>query len=862
MINFFLKDHGAISVFISVIMLPVLVFGCLIIDGTRIMGSKSIVTEAGDLAMNAALSQYDTILKDMYGLLGMEELNSSDFEKYFNYTINAANVDGGSGYGGLICLDNQGFTLSGVNHSQVCEPEVMRQQILEYSKYRMPLAFGEDILEKLEIIKEQNKTAQAVKNQMKVSEKFEEVNDICKQLKVELEEHNQYCAQKPSDSEIQSQMVELKNCYKKVSLMIMILSAMTNGQLEGDSIPADTEKKLEAFHNTIKNVEVSSENPEQYFSSMMRVLELSTTIKSDDLKDMVNRAESEEEKERLTKLKSQYETEVRLIETYKEQVQKVAEQNCSYAYNLLVSWSRIAFNAKTTGETALATLEKIQSMLSDPNSELNVAMNNWKSSIVDISNEAQKVELEKQYDMYAELLDTSDLDDMSGCVNDNISYFNKFNTWVNSFEFCSVILVNESKPYATFIEEAGQWYTKGSYTNKILENKATEFLKEKYSCLGYSDIMVGMMYHNLDEHPYFDKLKELFNSSETANAQEKTDQFVEDGEDAQAEANSEVTGLQNADWSGTIPSVWLSQSGSNSPSGDMAGLDGENNKKLSSSSQNSIKASAAFLEGLNSIVEGSIENLYLAEYGIQMFSYYTVDKNRDGTDKKAEEIVSLSGFQFCNDSTALYKSEVEYLLWGNQDAGKNVQNTKMTLFGIRYLLNCIYAFTDHTLCAQADAIAACSTVAAPLVRTALLASVALAETAYDMEWLMNGKSVMIFKTKDTWHVSIKSIVGNNNSDKGSEAYKFSYKEYLRVFLLVNTITDSQENKVLARMADCMQLNLRKNSSSLDMTQSYTMISVNADVTTNTTFMDRIPAFLDMTGSGNKFQIHYKSVLAY
>ena len=52
------KNKGAISVFLTLILLPTFIFGGVIIDGSRILGAKNIISGAGDLAMNGALSNY------------------------------------------------------------------------------------------------------------------------------------------------------------------------------------------------------------------------------------------------------------------------------------------------------------------------------------------------------------------------------------------------------------------------------------------------------------------------------------------------------------------------------------------------------------------------------------------------------------------------------------------------------------------------------------------------------------------------------------------------------------------------------------------------------------------------------------
>ena len=69
--KFFRKTKGAISIFLVLIMLPMFTCAGLIVDGARISAARTSVTGAGDLAMNAALSEYDEILKDVYGLFAM-----------------------------------------------------------------------------------------------------------------------------------------------------------------------------------------------------------------------------------------------------------------------------------------------------------------------------------------------------------------------------------------------------------------------------------------------------------------------------------------------------------------------------------------------------------------------------------------------------------------------------------------------------------------------------------------------------------------------------------------------------------------------------------------------------------------------
>ena len=59
------KNRGAISVFLALILLPMLIFSGIVVDVSRLYAAKTVVSGAGDLTMNAALSRYDKKLKEI-----------------------------------------------------------------------------------------------------------------------------------------------------------------------------------------------------------------------------------------------------------------------------------------------------------------------------------------------------------------------------------------------------------------------------------------------------------------------------------------------------------------------------------------------------------------------------------------------------------------------------------------------------------------------------------------------------------------------------------------------------------------------------------------------------------------------------
>ena len=79
--RFFLKNKGSISIFLVIILVPMLTISGIIVDSSRIKLGKGVVSSAVDLTLNTSLTNYDGVLKEIYGLFAMsqtiEELNKN-----------------------------------------------------------------------------------------------------------------------------------------------------------------------------------------------------------------------------------------------------------------------------------------------------------------------------------------------------------------------------------------------------------------------------------------------------------------------------------------------------------------------------------------------------------------------------------------------------------------------------------------------------------------------------------------------------------------------------------------------------------------------------------------------------------------
>ena len=69
--KFFRDCKGAVTVFVTLMLIPAILVTGSGVDLARIYAAKSIVQDANQLAANSTLASYDALLQDLYGLYGI-----------------------------------------------------------------------------------------------------------------------------------------------------------------------------------------------------------------------------------------------------------------------------------------------------------------------------------------------------------------------------------------------------------------------------------------------------------------------------------------------------------------------------------------------------------------------------------------------------------------------------------------------------------------------------------------------------------------------------------------------------------------------------------------------------------------------
>ncbi|MBS6194843.1 MAG: hypothetical protein KH828_04615 [Clostridiales bacterium] len=887
MLKLFIKNDGAISVFLSLILLPVLLLGCLTVDGARVYMSKTVVSDAGDMAMNAALAQYNMDLKEEYGLIAMDknpESISGDLEKYFAASLNGTGIDGIADYDKLLDVMEESFEAINIEASKLYKTEVEKQQILEYMKYRAPVCMAEMVLEKLDMIKDTKKMMDAMEAEMDFSEAMEDCHDAFQEAKKALDDLDAKLEAFPSQDVIEQDLERAWQDYIGPMAKCFLLRAALSHYDDYDETAAAT-NTWETMKSAAENFKFHAEKVnmgelyrrdtyDNYISAMYYKNTIDTMGGIDKMLEKYDAAnrDNDEERQTIVDLTTSYNQWKNTIAYYSTNLLNCANSYVNTHFAKLNGYYKSADATKNAADKAYKKLEEVKKKLDTAREKYN----NWDAAAGQLEDPGA---MEEELEEYANMFDTNDLETLMDKVNMDKVYMQKLKDVLNEEKFYnqSIASVPASSQSHKYMSEAD--YVVSPYSNADLDSfDEVEFKRTQTYITDYHHTTIprdnGLVH--IHDDPFYQQLIEFCKKNQTEESEEKRDEAngnLEEGALGGEEANSEE-GYPTYNWGSagvTLPTS-LTGNASISPSGNMTGSgsgdigDRSDRRDIISKTKESIKAASSFLDSVNKIVAKNLANLYIAEYGMQLFSYYTVDKKVEGSGSSKSiktlsdgEAVGISGFPLSQHKA--YRAETEYILWGNQSSAQNIKKTVGIIFGIRLLFNSFFAFTNKGINSQAHVLASAVAGGAPylipIIKIVYKLSLAMVETTSDIQKIKQGYGVTIIKDPKTW--ATYSLNAFGSSGDNTEGVTLDYSEYLRIFLNI-AMLGGAEVGVLGRIADCIQVNMDGTS---DITQMYTMVAVEAKVKTRTTFMRSIA---DWSGAGwgyeDSYSYTYQSILGY
>ena len=869
------KNKGAISVFLTLILLPTFIFGGVIIDGSRILGAKNIISGAGDLAMNGALSNYHEELNKTYGLLAMASTATEIediMQDFFETSLNASGVSKEDFNKALVYLEliDEDFSVSNITGTQIYETEVLKQEVLEYMKYRAPVTLvNRGIDEKIASLKNIEKERKAADTQLKFESELDDMQKLFDKLKELTDKQEEIYGKIMTEPQLNGLLGNTESIYEDITWLAVAYYRLMHC--------TDTKE------GTMENLMIELADLSAGISSSITPSVASTLINMQIISNTLNGADTDSILEGLEEGTEIYEDKLKIIEEY-ETAEQTLSEGISRVGKRLDSLVNSAFIAMSTqrilaveGETNCKEIKEQVQKIKDKFAELEGKYNDWKNAVNDLpEGNTKESYLENIREVSGFFENTGDLAEFEEKIDNNEKFYSGVWNNLDKVTFTGYRIDYEINGKSVFMGEAdyGSILSSGE-----IESAGNDFMVRYYT-IDAMNLENGNM--DISEDKFLKQVKEFYCNSEDGDKEaskekakewdNKLDEKLEKLEELLTSSDLEdinVWELGRND----LPSIWLGVSAGNADYEKVeteGGLDNSGSRKKmadsGSTNLNKDNASISDMSNLGDMLaqagEAVAEPLILTEYVCGMFSHYT-----SGMDSSGKELTSspLSISRSELSDNALYRAEIEYILWGNQNIRSNIGATKAIIFAINLIFNMSFAFTNREIKADARDIANLFPVGA-LAKTAikcvLQSMVALIETTENLIDITEGKQVPLVKSKDTWETWIFRQGGTKNENVPG----FTYEDYIWVLVCIKMFVPSQQVGLLARTADCIELNMTESKAKADNTlkDMFTMVEVEAAVSIDTFFLQKIngAGFNVQEVDEEKFKVQYYGVQGY
>ena len=402
--------------------------------------------------------------------------------------------------------------------------------------------------------------------------------------------------------------------------------------------------------------------------------------------------------------------------------------------------------------------------------ELDEARTNWANKVDNLSEGDVKTSMQGEYENAAKDINKDAINSLRALVDTYKKHFDSVKSVVEGIKLYDKPICREDYGSVDYKDEFSSSIGKNDFTELgQIESQATQIMNSKYTGQSVSSVAPGSAKKVTEEEQFYAYLcrvcasanaKENKTSKDSAESLKKN--LISTGNSG-ANSTQSTAGLP-AGIPGTISAsvdesvrkaidqLCSDEGGKeNKSTFNAEKVDSGSDKEAAKNNKNNLTKIAELLKLLGQVAEAGRDKLYLQEYMTEMFSCYTDTLKKDGDGNLVAK--AMNGKDMTNNP--YFGAEAEYILWGNDSVTKNLQSTRAMIFGIRFALNAVYAFTstDTTVPAltAATAIAGWTGFGVPIVKTVILLAWAMAESAVDVKALCDeGKAVALYKTKDTW----------------------------------------------------------------------------------------------------------------
>lgn len=822
MLKLFLKrGKGSISVFVTVIMVPVVFFIGFLVDLSRIKFCGNQAVMAADNYGEAILTDYDNLLKELYGLFaltqnkeGTEALDRlDDYVKEYYMTSFHPN-DNRIGFGHLQEFTAPGayegwmpyqgaeveFEAKPVEGAVLSNSAIFSTQIGEFMKFRIVQTVGDDedgILDAIASIQNMNNDIKAVDKRNEISDKASEVLEAARDYYVQLEALWQY----------------------------------------PDYI-GEINKVYEACRNSIDDT-----LGEGRYSAYKAYMDEDPQAIADALEHREEIEEAEEEKAQLEAAGKKAEAAQVTVGELSEAEEKLCEIDDEYTDKLGHSPAQLESAFVNAAEKLTAQIEWKTGLRTEYGSGSIVTDHEGKGDeTVNFDNFDQKaLALQNAADTLVHRL--GDLNQLRSQLEDILQGGNITEELKNGIkdemrEIDKLFGGEDGYYVAENYRELADHIASYSGQNSAYRQQAASMLEsitergseciyshpEQSALPGYAE--------QLDEGrlgpcgSFFVEMHDTLQDCFGDDSGGSTKSQAEEKQNAAGDMLESVkSGLDNEEVEAgerEIPS-----------GGDFAGM-GDSGTAGKFNISDMIKSAATLFEsnGLQNAMEGLEAKLFLIQYDFGMFTsrVTNVEDTKDvgtGESGGAGVQTSLTGYPMAPNINYLYQAEIEYLLGGHNSSKENLNEARNKILAFRAVMNYVSTYTvepiDTAIKAASNACAAVPTVGPILkvvVAGALRLAVAGVETYGDWTLLKKGEAVCVLK-REMGDLSVMELPGefadglkslckdkdgkeiDFSSGTKSNDIKLDYEQYCLIMMLFLTNSEA----LIQRSADLVTLNV-------------------------------------------------------
>lgn len=765
-----------ITVFVVLIMVPVVTITGILVDLSRLKLYSSQALAAADAYGDSVLSEFDNLLKDLYGLFSITQNEEGlaaieTLAKYAGYSFDPDGGDestgGALGLTGFMPYKNADvrFGYSKVEGASLSNNNVLMTQVSDFMKYRII----EEVLDEAGILSSLVKI-DSVGEYMDVMKSRNEITDSSAEALGKIDDYYQELKKLAA---YPSYLRDRQDAFEEYSKKLTDIAA------------SDEYRKYVNYKLNKSEIDAAKEAVENYENAVAAAYPSPT-----EGEEPVPAPDAQTQE-----LSEQWVDEEEYCKSLEDRLQEIqarANDNSGDPIDFDNAGDAIKTLGKRERELR-EVLEKLQKQVEELRQELEECSDE-DTDMAGVKEQiwAEIEELEKITDMTDDFRETYDLiEPVHGDID--LNYGNK--------ELMEKHLPEMDAVKANLL--SGNVQPGDSYWVKTVPLSWYDFLDDK------SD--------------FYRQLQELCEGSGDQEGDKKAgDKKKEKAKEVQEKAEKEIEEEELPEVRDISPEL-AGQLRSHGNASDMV-----------------PGVSQYFSEGLSfdavrSAGSRLIDKFLVTSYDAGMFSSRVCGKRPEGVEnaggegENSEEYkdYSLTKVEMSPKVNYLYGAELEYLISGHNESAVNLKDVRNMICGVRMTMNFLSTYTiveiNEAIIIIADiaAAAVAATVigaaAAPLVRVAVSGALRLGaaaiETAADWKSLKQRKDVVVFKTqlgdieaKDTLPDLLEGKVSINGA-AASDDKKFSlgYEDYLYILMCLKV----DDNTLLNRTSNLITLNVNQ-----------------------------------------------------